>query len=329
VAISAELTSGLLLLAGVLGLWLGGRALAGGLLNSIRLHLLGSGVIDLGVEESRAILYSLFGRAIALLGFFFVLLFVVAVLVGVLQVGFHVVPSLLAPRWEKLSPAAGWSRLLSMASAMRGMSALLKVTLVALLATWVLRGRLAQVITLGEGDLSSNTARAWDIVIRVTLAIAAALVLIGVTDYGFQFWRYEQALRMSRQELKEELRREEGDPQMRGRIRKMQRELSKKRMLRDVPSATVVITNPTRLAVALRYERAARMTAPRVVAKGAGYVAQRIVDLARRHAVPVVERKPVAQAIYKAVQVGQDIPEALYQAVAEVLAYVYRLRGAA
>src|SRR5216684_4622091 len=118
VAISSELTSGLLLLAGVLGLWLGGRALAAGLLTSIRLHLLGSGVVELGVEESWAILYSLFSRGIALVGLFFGLLFAVAVLVGVLQVGFHVVPGLLSPRWEKLSPASGWSRLLSMASAM-------------------------------------------------------------------------------------------------------------------------------------------------------------------------------------------------------------------
>jgi flagellar biosynthetic protein FlhB len=133
---------------------------------------------------------------------------------------------------------------------------------------------------------------------------------------------------MTRQELKEELKREEGDPLIRARIRKVARELARKRMMDDVPRATVVITNPTHLAIALRYERGVT-AAPRVVAKGAGVLAERIVTLARNHAVPVVERKPLAQALYKAVKVGQDIPTALYYAVAEVLAYVYRLRSAA
>ena len=129
-------------------------------------------------------------------------------------------------------------------------------------------------------------------------------------------------------ELKDELKREEGDPQLRARMRKMQRERSRKRMMQEVPRATIVITNPTHIAVALRYERGT-MPAPRVIAKGAGFLALRIMELARRHGVPVVERKPIAQAIYKAVPVGQDIPGALYLAVAEVLAYIYRLRGTA
>jgi flagellar biosynthetic protein FlhB len=133
---------------------------------------------------------------------------------------------------------------------------------------------------------------------------------------------------MSRQELKEETKREEGDPLIRARIRKLARESARNRMMADVPRASVVITNPTHLAIALQYDRGT-MSAPKVVAKGAGFVAQRIVELARRHAVPVVERKPVAQALYKVVQVGQQIPAALFYAVAEVLAYVFRLRAAA
>src|SRR5262249_2361956 len=142
----------------------------------------------------------------------------------------------------------------------------------------------------------------------------------------FQRWRHEQTLRLTRQELKEELKREEGDPHMKARIRKLAREVARRRRMADVPRATGVITNRTPLAAALRYERGT-MAAPRVVAKGAGHIALRIVELARRHAVPVVERKLVAQALYKAVKVGREIPAALYYAVAEIVAYVYRLRG--
>src|SRR4051794_8795206 len=131
---------------------------------------------------------------------------------------------------------------------------------------------------------------------------------------------------MTRQELKEEMKRDEGDPQIKARIRKLQREAAHKRMFQDVPTASVIVTNPTHLAVALRYERGS-MAAPKVVAKGAGFVAKRIVALARTHGVPVVERKPVAQALFKAVKVGQEIPGALYYVVAEVMAFVYRLRG--
>jgi flagellar biosynthetic protein FlhB len=241
-------------------------------------------------------------------------------------VGFHVAPELLVPRWNRMSPAAGWSRMVSGASAMRGLMSLLKVAAVSVIAFWVLKGRANQIALLGAGSLSNALAQSWDIALRLALAIAAALVLVGLADYTFQRLRHEQSLMMSRQEVKEELRREEGDPHTRARIRRLAREVARKRMMDDVPRSTVVITNPTHLAIALRYDRGS-MSAPRVVAKGAGAVAQRIVALARQHAVPVVERKPVAQALYKAVKIGQDIPAVLYYAVAEVLAYVYRLRA--
>src|SRR5262249_32733997 len=151
---------------------------------------------------------------------------------------------------------------------------------------------------------------------------------IGLADYTYHRIRHNRSLMMTRQELKEELKRDDGDPQTRGRMRRAARELSRKRMMEDVPRASVVITNPTHLAVAVQYERGVN-SAPGVVGKGAGLVAQRIVALARNHAVPVVERKPLARALFKGVPVGQAIPAALYYAAAEVLAYVYRLRSAA
>ena len=327
VAFSAELSGGLLLLAGVGGLWLGAGPVARGLLNNLRLDLRGIYRADLGPAQVQALFTEMVGRALEMIGYFMALVFVVALAAG-------------ASRWVCTSrpmclgcvgkscrrPPAG--RVLSWAGAMRGVTAVVKMALVAGIAFWILRGRGTEIVLLGQGALASGVAQGWDMVIRLALAVAAVLVLGGVADYLVQRWRHEQSLLMTRQELKEESRRDDGDPLVRARLRKLQREASKKRMFEDVPRATVVITNPTHLAVALRYDRNT-MTAPRVIAKGAGHVAKRITDLARRHAVPVIERKPVAQALFKTAQVGQDIPTVLYQAIAEVLSYVYRLRVAA
>ncbi len=328
VAFSAELSGGLLLLAGVGGLWLGAGPLAHGLLDNLRMDLRGVYRADLGPREVQAIFTGLAGLGLELIGYFLALLFVVALAAGALQVGVHVTTDVFGLRWEKLSPATGWSRVLSWAGAMRGVTAVAKMVFVAGMAWWILRGRGPQIAMLGQGALAGAVAQGWDMVLRLALSVAAVLVLGGVVDYLLQRWRHEQSLMMTRQELKDEFKRDEGDPLVRARLRKLQREASKKRMFDDVAQATVVITNPTHLAVALRYDRGT-MTAPRVVAKGAGLVAKRITDLARRHAVPVVERKPVARALFKTAQVGQDIPAGLYQAIAEVLTYVYRLRVAA
>jgi flagellar biosynthetic protein FlhB len=192
----------------------------------------------------------------------------------------------------------------------------------------LIKGRFARLTAFDKQNLASVVGQTWEIGLLLSLAVAAAFVLVGVVDYILQRLRFEASLRMTRDELKEEIKREEGDPHVKARIRKLARELSRRRMMRDVPRAAVVVTNPTHLAIALRYDKGT-LGAPRVVAKGAGYVARRIVETARRHGVPVVERKPVAQALYKAVKVGHEIPAALYQAIAEVLAYVYRLRGVA
>jgi flagellar biosynthetic protein FlhB len=328
VAISSDLSGGLLLLAAALGLWLGAEMIGSGMLEALRAHLSGMRRTEMKIEDAQILLAGLASRGLSFGGVFLGLLLLVALGTGVLQAGFHFLPDLVLPRWEKLSPAAGLGRMISGAAVMRAFVAVAKTCAVTLVVVWILKGRMNEIGTLNDGNLAASAYQGWRIVIRVMLAVAAALVVIGVVDYGFQRWRHEQSLAMSRQEQKEEVRRDEGDPLIRARLRKVQREISRKRMMADVPRASVVITNPTHLAVALRYERGP-MTAPRVVAKGAGHLAERIKEIARQHAVPVVERKPVAQALFKAVAVGRDIPPALYHAVAEVLAYVYRLRGVA
>jgi flagellar biosynthesis protein FlhB len=327
VARSNDLASSLVLLAGLVALALGGGTLASGMLDSVRVDLLFAGQCkELVPEQVQGILAGMLSKGMELVGLLCALAFLMALGAGALQVGFHVTPLVLAVNWERLSPAQGWSRLFSLSAVVRGILAGVKIAVVLLVAYWILKSRFPAVVSLSQVTLASTVAQAWKMILQVALAIAGTLVVVGAIDYGWQWWKLEQSLRMSRPELKEETKREQGNPQIKMRVRKLQREAAQKRMLRDVPKATVVITNPTHLAVALRYDRGT-MPAPRVVAKGAGVVAGRIVALARRHAVPVVERKPVAQALFKTVKVGQEIPLALYHVVAEVLAYLFRLRA--
>jgi len=164
-----------------------------------------------------------------------------------------------------------------------------------------------------------------EISFRIMFTTCWVLVILAVLDYGYQRWEYEKGLRMSRQDIKEEYKHTEGDPLVKARIRRMQREAARKRMMAAVPKATVVITNPTHLAVALAYDQE-RMIAPTVVAKGAGHIAAKIKEVALAHGVPIVENKPVAQLLYKMVDIDACVPENLYRAVAEILAFVYRLR---
>jgi flagellar biosynthetic protein FlhB len=327
VASSAELNTGVVLLAGSALLWLLGPAMATAMLGMFRWHMSFLHWQEFGVRGvSRTVAAALLSGLQAV-GVLLAALLLIGLFAGLLQTGFNFSVQKLQPRWDRLSPIAGWRRLCSMQSLLRGLFAVAKAAIVVAVSIWVLRGRADEVRAVMHGTLSDAAAVGWTLAVGLSIAIASALVLIGLADFAYQRFRLEQSLRMSRQELKEELREEEGDPHMRARVRKVQREIAQRRMMEEVPRATVVVTNPTHLAVALRYDRG-RMPAPKVVAKGKGFLAKRIVETARRHAVPVIERRPLAQALYRAVQVGQEIPIALYQAVAELLAYVYRLRSA-
>jgi len=156
--------------------------------------------------------------------------------------------------------------------------------------------------------------------------VCVIMVVLAAIDYVFQKWQFEQQLKMSKQEVKEEHKQSEGDPQVKSRIRQLQTEAAKKRMMQEVPKADVVVTNPVHLAVAVKYDSSV-MNAPKVLAKGAELVAEKIKSLAGENGIPVVENKELAQSLYKNVEIGEEVPSDFYQAIAEVLAYVYRLKG--
>ncbi len=256
-------------------------------------------------------------------------LFLVALGAGLtlnyLQVGFVFTGTPLTPDLGKLNPGRGLQRLFSRHALVELIKSLAKVALIGWAAYGALRPALDLVLGLNQTDLGEVFPTLETLVYRVGLRVSLALFVLALFDYAYQRWDYGRNLRMSKQEVKDELKQQEGDPQVKGQIRSRMRQMAMRRMMQRVPQADVVITNPTHLAVALRYD-AKTMRAPEVVAMGADYVAQRIRELAEEHGVPVVENPPLARALWATGDIGQAVPVDLYQAVAEVLAFVYRLK---
>jgi flagellar biosynthesis protein FlhB len=226
----------------------------------------------------------------------------------------------------RINPMKGLSRLVSLRSVMELIKGILKIAIITGIGLLVVRHDLLQVPELIDFDLGTVLQVTGRLSLKAALAVSGAIGVLAGLDYLYQRYEWERSLRMSKEEIKEEHKAAEGDPLIKSRVRTAQRDLSKKRMMAAVKTADVVVTNPTHLAVVLKYD-STKMAAPFVVAKGAGFVAERIRELARHHGVPVVEHKFVARTLFKLVDIGKEIPSNLYRAVAEILAFVYRARG--
>jgi flagellar biosynthetic protein FlhB len=324
-AFSTDLNSGIVLIAGVGGLMMLAQVVGSGLLAQIRFDLPRVFSANLTCDDVQHLLAGKFWQMLSIAGMMLGVLFTALVAVNVGQVGVNFNVGKLAVDWEKVSPFH-FDRLLGWDKVIRGLVMVCKVAGVGAVAWWLLRGQGDAIAGLNNASLGAALASAWHLIIRIAMSMAVSLLIIGVADYVYQRWRFEQSLYMTKEEIKEERKREEGNPQMKARIRRIQRDMALGKMYRKVPKATVVVTNPTHLAVALLFE-AGKMAAPKVVAKGEGSAAKRIVAMARKHGVPVLERKPLAQALYKTVKIDADIPVALYMVVAELLAFVFRQRG--
>jgi len=250
----------------------------------------------------------------------------VGLAVGFAQVGFIFTLRPLVPQFNRISPLQGWQRMFSRRAAIESLKALFKLILIAWVAYAALRGAAGKMSDLMSMDIGAAVAAVAQLAAALILRVALVWVALAALDYLYQRYEYEVSLRMTRQEIKLELREQEGDPQVKARIRRRQREIAMRRMMADVAKADVVITNPTHYAVALQYDHL-KMVAPKVVGKGQGYIAERIKEIARERNIATVENVALAQGLYRAVEVGQTIPPEFYQAVAEVLAFVYRLKG--
>ncbi|MDY3551617.1 flagellar biosynthesis protein FlhB [Gemmata sp. JC717] len=325
VPFSAELVGSLVLVAGVLGLRYLGPDLWATMITVFRTDLPRVGREEFGTAEAAELLGRTALRMLGALLPFFGLLLAVGVGASVAQVGFQLNTEKLEPNLDKLNPVNGVGRLFSLGSVVRGLLTVAKVLALAGVAYYVLNGRGSLVASIGMGRIGEAAPVAWSLVMRLALYLAGAVALVAVFDYVYQRYKFEQSLMMTKEELKQELKQEEGDPHVKARVRQIARERTKRKMLSEVPKATVVVTNPTHYAVALRYD-SARDSAPVVVAKGKGAFALRIAKRARESGVPVLERPPLARAL-QSVREGQQIPGVLFRAVAEVLAFVMKMRG--
>jgi flagellar biosynthetic protein FlhB len=245
---------------------------------------------------------------------------------SILQVGFMWLPDRLAPDISRVNPASGLKRIFSLSGTARLGFGLVKVLIATGVAVAVLWMRWDEVVRSSGLDTAQFAKFLVNISLSTVLWIGFVLLLLALLDYGVQKWKYEQDLRMTHQEVRDEMKNVQGDPNIIARRRAIQRQMVMNRISSSVPKADVVVTNPTELAIAIQYDPQ-EMAAPVVVAKGAGVLAQRIRKLALENNIPVVERKPLAQLLYKEVDINKPVPTDAYAAVAEVLAYVYQLKG--
>ncbi|MGH7178276.1 MAG: flagellar biosynthesis protein FlhB [Tepidisphaeraceae bacterium] len=251
----------------------------------------------------------------------------IALAVNLLQVGLVFSGKRLVPNLGALNPIKGVGRIFRGGQGfVQLLMNVLKVTLVGLVVYSAMRSRAELIVTSQQLDFMQIFALGATTVFDVAVRVGLLLLFLAIVDYAYQRWRVERQLMMTKQEVKEEMRRQEGDPQVKQRRRQIAIQRHLKRLRKDVPTADVVVTNPTHFAVALKYDAAA-MRAPKVVAKGQDLMAQRIREIAVEFGVPILERAPLARALYRLVEVGQEIPEQFYAAVAEILAYVYELSG--
>jgi len=326
VAYSQDLGSAAVLIVGTLLLMVWGHEIfdLAGQMMKFQLENVGSLAVDGDgvVVHARGLVSALGTVLLPVIG----LLAVAAVMLNVFQVGFLFVPERLLPDISRLSLFAGLKRIFSLSGVMRLGFGMFKVLVVSVVAGAVIYLRRDQVLYASSLSIPELTTFIGDITLSTTLWVGIALLLLAILDFAYQRWKHEQDLRMTHQEVREEMKNLQGDPQIIARRRAVQRQMAINRIGDSVPNADVVVTNPTELAIAIQY-KPEEMAAPVVVAKGAGVIAQRIRRLALENNIPVVERKPLAQLLYKEVDTGQPVPDASYAAVAEVLAYVYQLKG--
>ncbi len=252
------------------------------------------------------------------------MLVLVGLVVNVAQTRGLVQPRLLIPKWDRINPLARARQIFGVQMLVEGIKGVAKQVVVAAIIVVTFRDRLDGLMAAASAGIRPGIAELGQVIFQMSLYAAAALLAIAGLDYLWQYRRFRQSLMMTRQEVKEEMKHQEGSPELKARIRKVQREMAQRRMMAQVPKADAVIANPTHYAVAIRYD-GATMVAPQIVAKGKDQVALRIISLARRHGVPVVPNRPLARALYP-LPLNATIPPEFFEAVAEVLAFVYSLR---
>jgi flagellar biosynthetic protein FlhB len=329
IARSQDAASAILLLGGVLVLSATIKPFLGSLASMLEKSLVGDHVASgIRPEEVVEVLVPPFIEAF-LAGLPLVLgATVIGILAHLWQVGFMASNKALEPKFERLNPVSGFGRIFGMQGVIKTAMDILKVVVVGWIAWSLGTGILPQIVALPEVGLLRGFEEIGSMGLTLALQAGSALIVLGILDYAVQRFKYERDLRMTKQQVKEEFKESDGDPEVKQRRMKIARQLATQRLQTAVPKADVIVTNPEHISVAIQYD-AATMAAPRIVAMGADEIAFRIRQIAMKHNIPIVERKPLARALFAKARVGQEIPADHYKAVAEILAYVYRLKGKA
>ncbi len=326
VAKSTEVASVLVLIGGVLALWASSMAVFDNLTGLFHHNYVfdkvpsftAADVVTLFIVHSQ----QLFWAVLPL----FIGVYLLALGANVAQVGFKISWKAIQPKLTRLDPINGFKQKFSSRALVEFVKTLIKVGVVFWVAYLEIKGDLDQIMTLYDCSIRQILSYIADISFWIFIKTCMVMLLVAILDYAYQKWKFLEDQKMTKKEVKDEAKQTEGDPMVKSRIRQLQQEAARKRMMADVPKADVVVTNPTRLAVAIKYDNTT-MGAPTVLAKGAGPVAANIRKLARENDVPLVEDKQLARNLYSQVDIGGEVPMEYYQAVAELLAYVYRLKG--
>jgi flagellar biosynthetic protein FlhB len=244
---------------------------------------------------------------------------------NIMQIGFLFTTQPITPNLNKVNPISGFTRLFSLRSAVETIKNILKLVVIGLIAYWTVMAEFDKIMMLADASIATivhfTAVTSYNIILRVALA----LIILAILDWSYQKYEHEKQLKMTKQEVKDERKQMDGDPQVKSRIKSMQREMARRRMMQEVPKATVVVTNPTFIAIALRYEPLEN-DAPVVLAKGKRVIAEKIKQIALEHGIPIIEDKPLARGMYDKIEIGFPIPAEFFTAVAEIMAYVYRLK---
>ena len=327
IARSPELSAFAVVVSALGALWFQGDAVLTGLkrLTARGLTLDAAALREPGAMMTR--LYELTSDALVISAPLLIVTVVAALIAPLAIGGWSFVPTAALPKFSRINPVSGFVRLFSLRGVTELGKALLKAGLIGGVAALVLWRAKESMLALAGQPFETALASTGTLVMMSVLSIAAVMSAIAAVDVPLQLWQYARGLRMTREDVKREAKETEGDPHVKAAVRAQQRAAARKRMMAEIPKADVVVTNPTHYAVALRYEQS--MRAPVVVAKGADLLAARIRGIAEMHRVPILEAAPLARALYAHTDLGEQIPEKLYSAVAEVLAYVFQLRSGA
>lgn len=328
VARSQDLSSALLLLGGMACLRMFGPNMLRSLIETIQRFATVSTHEEATRIDVAPLMWSVVLAILTAAGPVMLGLVLLALASHLVQVGFLLTGEPLTPNLNKINPINGVKRLFTMRTLVQLAMNLAKLTFISLVGYIAVRSRMDKIFIAMDTGGWQQLVIITQVIYEIGLMMALVLLVIAIIDYVWQRYRHEHDLKMTKEEVKEEMRRMEGDPIIKQRRRRMQLAAALQHIRKNVPQADVVVTNPTELAIAIKYD-AESMSAPRVLAKGQDYLAAKIREIAVAHGIPIVERKPLAQALFKTVEVGQEIPEQFYKAIAEILAYVYELTGRA